>query len=82
MSHSQSRMGSLMESLVNVVVGFGVNFMANLTILPLLGFGTLTWQTNLLIGLIFTSISVVRSYALRRWFDGPLRSAINRHFPA
>ena len=82
MSHAQSRLGSLVESLVNVVIGFGVNFMANLTILPLLGFSTLTWQTNLLIGGIFTAISVVRSYVIRRWFDGPIRGLIQRAFPA
>lgn len=75
-------MGSLVEALVNVLIGGGVNFVANLTILPLLGFSTLTLATNLLITAVFTVISVVRSYTLRRWFNGRLHAAVTRWFPA
>ena len=78
---SQSRMGSLMEALVNVLIGGGINFLANWLILPLIGFSTLTLSTNLLITAIFTVISVVRSYTLRRWFNGHLHQFINRVFP-
>lgn len=78
----QSRLGSLVEATVNVLIGGTINFAANYTILPLLGFTTLTLTSNLLITAIFTIISVVRSYTLRRWFNGRLQALIARHFPA
>lgn len=77
MTQGQSRMGSFMESLINVVIGFGINFVANLVILPLFGFATLTLQDNFLIGLIYTVISVVRSYTIRRWFNGRIHHLAN-----
>lgn len=66
---SQTRKGSLAEALINVAIGFGINFAANLVVLPWFGFQSLTLQNNFLIGLIYTAISVVRSYAIRRWFN-------------
>jgi hypothetical protein len=71
--HYQTRVESFIEALVNVVIGFGINFVANMAILPQLGFTSLTWKTNLLIGLFFTLISVARSYAIRRWAQQHLR---------
>lgn len=66
---SQTRLGSLVEALINVAIGFGINFVANLIVLPRFGFTSLTLHDNFLIGLIYTAISVVRSYAIRRWFN-------------
>lgn len=66
---SQTRLGSLAEAVINVLIGFGINFAANLIVLPLFGFTSLTLQNNFLIGLVYTAISVVRSYAIRRWFN-------------
>lgn len=81
MSHAQSRLGSLVESLVNVVVGFGINFLMNLLILPLFFGHAISLTANFVMGLIFTVVSVARSYAIRRWFNGRLRSLINRLLP-
>lgn len=67
---SQTKTGSFAEAWANIAVGFGVNFVANLIILPMFGFTTLTWHTNLIIGALYTAISLVRSYVLRRWFNG------------
>lgn len=66
----QSRLGSFVEAWGNVAVGFGINYTANLIILPAFGFKSLTWKTNLAIGLLYTVISVVRSYVIRRYFNG------------
>jgi len=63
----QSRMGSMMEAVVNVCIGYGVAVGSQVVIFPLLGL-EVALQTNLLIGLIFTVISLVRSYLLRRLF--------------
>lgn len=67
----QSRLMSLVESLVNVLVGYGVAVATQMAVFPLFGL-TVTVTENLLIGLIFTVVSIVRSYALRRGF-GALR---------
>lgn len=67
---SQTKLGSIAEAWANIAVGFGVNFTANMIILPLFGFHSLTLRTNLIIGLLYTVISLVRSYVLRRWFNG------------
>lgn len=64
----QTKLGSFYESLINVAIGFGINFIANLVILPLFGFD-ITLTDNLYIGLLYTVVSVARSYVVRRWFD-------------
>jgi hypothetical protein len=66
---SQSRTWSAIEAWANVAVGFGVNYVANLTVLPWFGF-RVSGRQALGMGLVFTGISLVRSYALRRVFEG------------
>ena len=68
---TQTRLGSLIEAIINVLIGFGINFTANMLIFPLFGFH-ITPGANLALGLIYTVISVVRSYAVRRWFNARL----------
>ena len=67
---SQTKTGSIAEALANIAVGFGVNFTANMLLLPLFGFHTLTIGKNFEIGMLYTLISLARSYILRRWFNG------------
>jgi len=64
----QSRLMSMMESLANVLVGYGVAVVTQMVVFPLFGLAV-TVTENLLIGLIFTAVSIVRSYALRRGFE-------------
>ena len=64
----QSRLMSLVESLANVLVGYGVAVVTQMLVFPLFGLAV-TVTENLLIGLIFTVVSIVRSYALRRGFE-------------
>ena len=64
----QSRLMSLVESLANVLVGYGVAVATQMLVFPLFGL-VVTVTENLLIGLIFTAVSIVRSYALRRGFE-------------
>lgn len=74
---SQSRVDSFMESVVNVIIGLVISTIANWMILPPLLGVELDLGTNVLIGSIFTVISIVRSYTLRRLFNGkPVWSAI------
>lgn len=65
----QSVKHSWWEAWANIAVGFGVNFTANLVILPLFGFTGLTIHNNIIIGLLYTVISLVRSFVLRRAFN-------------
>lgn len=66
---TQTRKGSFIEAWGNVAIGFGINFAMNLLVLPRFGFTSLTLEKNLAIGVIFTVVSVVRSYTLRRLFN-------------
>lgn len=62
---NQTRLGSLIEAWINVAIGFTINFVANLLILPMIGFNISIGQ-NLFIGILYTLISVARSYVVRR----------------
>ena len=64
----QSRLMSLVESLANVLVGYVVAVVTQMAVFPLFGLAV-TVTENLLIGLIFTVVSIMRSYALRRGFE-------------
>lgn len=65
----QTRLASFVESWGNVAVGLGINLLANWAILPWFGF-TPTLRQNLTIGALYTVVSVVRSYCIRRYFNG------------
>ena len=64
----QSRRMSLVESIANVVVGYGVAVLAQMVVFPLFGMAV-SLGDNLLIGLAFTVVSIARSYYLRRVFE-------------
>ncbi len=64
----QSRRMSMAESLTNVAVGYGVAVSAQIMVFPLFGLDV-ALVDNLAIGAIFTGISIVRSFALRRVFE-------------
>lgn len=64
----QSRFASLVESILNIVIGYGVAVFAQLLIFPLFDIH-ITLSDNLMIGALFTPVSLVRSYALRRLFN-------------
>jgi hypothetical protein len=66
---SQTKTGSFVEAWANIAVGFSINYFANLAVLPMFGFAIKPMQA-FWIGVIFTGISLVRSYVLRRWFNG------------
>ena len=64
----QSRLMSLVEAVANVVVGYGVAVLVQVLLFPLFGL-TVTFRQNLAIGLVFTAVSIARSYLLRRAFE-------------
>ena len=64
----QSRRMSAVEAATNVLVGYGVAVGTQAAIFPLFGL-TATLRQNMAMGAIFTIVSLVRSYALRRVFN-------------
>jgi hypothetical protein len=67
---AQSKLGSFVEANANVAIGFAINWTANITFLPILWHADSPKLSALYIGIVFTVISYVRQYTLRRWFDG------------
>lgn len=65
---SQSRKGSAFEAFVNIAVGLVISVIANHLIFPLFGFVPSLSQ-NIAITFIYTAISFIRSYCLRRVFN-------------
>jgi hypothetical protein len=65
---SQSKLSSAVEAVANVMVGYWLNVIANLLILPLFGWD-LTMGDSMTLGVIYTFISLGRSYGLRRLFN-------------
>jgi hypothetical protein len=64
----QSRLMSCVEAVANVVVGFLLALLTQNAVFPLLGI-VVSVADNLVIGGIFTVVSIVRSFALRRLFE-------------
>ena len=66
--YRQSRAMSLVESVANVIVGYGVAVVTQILIFPIFGVHT-TLAQNLKMGAVFTTVSIGRSFALRRVFE-------------
>ena len=64
----QTRLASWVEVMSNIVVGFGINYTANLVVLPLFGFNV-SPGAAFHIGLVFTVIALIRAYCMRRLFN-------------
>lgn len=74
---NQTRIGSLIEALMNVAIGLLVSVAANAIVFPRFGFQP-TVGENVTISLIYTAISIARQYVLRRWFNARLQRAAER----
>jgi hypothetical protein len=66
--HQQSRLVSLIEASTNVLVGYAVALLTQQMVFPLFGI-TATVATHGKIAAVFTGVSLVRSYLLRRLFE-------------
>lgn len=65
---TQTRRQSLIEAWSNILVGLGINLLANFALFPLFGW-KISLKQNLVYAFFMTGISLVRSYALRRAFN-------------
>jgi hypothetical protein len=65
---SQSRMSSLIETIVGIVIGFVVSVIMTALVLPAYGHHVTLGQ-NVQITCLFTITSIARGYLVRRWFN-------------
>jgi hypothetical protein len=64
----QTRRHSALEAVVNTAVGYVLAVLTQLLVFPQFGIA-LPLEQNLLIGGLFTGLSLLRGYALRRVFE-------------
>ena len=74
LTSGQSRTMSFVESITNVGVGFLVAVLTQMAIFPVMEL-QVSIGDNLLIGAIFTAVSIVRTFTLRRLFESIRRRA-------
>lgn len=74
---TQSRRESIIEVWVNIIIGFVINFAINFLVLPLVN-ASFTASENFWLGCIYTSVSMVRSYAIRRYFNNGIHTLASR----
>ena len=65
----QPRWLSFMEAVTNLVVGYALAVLTQMIVFPLFGLHA-SLSENLLIGCFFVSVSLIRSFAIRRFFNG------------
>lgn len=68
---SQSMRGSMAETVFSTVIGFGINYTANIALLPHMWDPHRATATAFHLGVVFTVISVVRGLGVRRLFNHP-----------
>ena len=64
----QSKKMSLIETIVSVAIGYVVALLSQIVVCPLFDI-EVSLIDNLLIGLLFTVISIIRGYYIRRLFN-------------
>ncbi len=69
----QTRLMSLVETMTNITVGLVISFLSQIVIFKIYNV-SLSTQQNVEITLYFTIISILRSYALRRFFNSIRRT--------
>ena len=71
----QTKLESLLESVVNILIGYFVALVSQIIVFPIVGIDV-PISTNLIIGFWFTLISLARSYVIRRWFNAGLHKIV------
>ena len=69
----QTRLMSLVETMTNVAAGLVISFLSQIVVFKIYDVH-LSTQQNVEITLYFTIISILRSYALRRFFNSIRRT--------
>lgn len=64
----QTRKASLVETLLNTALGYGIALSAQIIVFPWFGIN-IPLSSNIAIGVIFTVVSIARGFVLRRAFE-------------
>lgn len=69
MKMGQSRLHSFMEVNANMLVGIAISTVINRYLLPVLGMAAVDWSKAFWVTMLFTVVSMFRSYIVRRTFN-------------
>jgi membrane protein implicated in regulation of membrane protease activity len=64
----QSKLESLTEAIINTFIGFVIAFISQLIFFPIVGVDVTLGQ-NFLLTVLFTLVSIIRTYVVRRYFN-------------
>lgn len=73
---TQTRLESLIETLINIAIGILIGLSAQVLIFPMYGINV-PLKTNLVLSMWFTAIAIVRGYVIRRWFNARLHKVVH-----
>ena len=73
----QSHLMSFVEAVTNIVVGYALAVVTQMIVFPLVGLHA-SLSENLLIGCFFVGVSLIRSFVIRRLFDGAWMTHFHR----
>lgn len=68
----QTKLESLKESFTNIILGYITALISQILIFPLFDI-YVSFSDNLLIGLYFTLISLLRSFLVRRYYNAKVK---------
>ena len=64
----QSKLESLTEAIINTFTGFVIAFISQLVFFPIVGI-EVTLSQNFILTVLFTLVSIIRIYIIRRFFN-------------
>jgi hypothetical protein len=64
----QSKKHSIIESIVQTIIGLGTSILIQVVLYPLMGI-PVTFSQNLIITSVFFVVSIIRGYLVRRIFN-------------
>jgi len=65
---TQSKQKSFIESTIQTIIGLGTSILIQVVLYPLMGI-PVTFSQNIIITMVFFSVSIIRGYFIRRLFD-------------
>lgn len=73
----QTKLESFIEASINTAIGFIISYLTWILIVVPLYHMELSHKDNLVITLIFTVVSVIRGYVIRRYFNAGMHKTVH-----
>jgi len=64
----QTKRKSFIESIVQTIIGLGTSILIQIILYPMMGI-PVTFSQNLIITIVFFTVSIIRGYFVRRIFE-------------